>query len=343
MVSLLHARDLMRNEDQASESKDSDPRLYQHALRHDWGLAALAYEHGPSRGYQFEDGEIREFKVGSPLIRRVAATERNSDAIRSLRQRLGVLEARRRQQRTQRRAVRRASHNLEPQVRVLLDTFPKGFGGAGWIVKMRGHGAKRRLKRHRTPALLGAKQRLEQLVLDSLVAREEYKTIQKLLVETIEATNLVTRRQLRTIAGFEGKARKELALSLRELLHGDTPFDQRFDRFVAACQSPRGKEPPWELVTAPMALLYPQDHVCVHPKSFARQAERLNMRHVVSSAPNAAQYRHWLAVAKGVAQACRDHRLRPEDLLDVRDFIQLTLTGKSFERVKRASRTKRGR
>lgn len=329
--------------DTLPESQDSEPRLYQHALRHDWGLAAVAYERGRSRAYQFEDGEVREFKVGSKLIRRVAATERNRDTVRALRQRLRVLEAKRRQQRTMRRAVRRASHALAPQIRVLEDTYEDGFSGNAWIVKMRGHGAKRRLKRHRTPAVLGAQQRLDQLVLDSLVAKEKWKTVQTLLVEAVESTNLVTKRQLNTVRKMTGSARRELAESLRELLYGDSPFEARFNRFVEACKGPRGKEPPWELVTAPLALIFPEDHVCVHPKTFAIQAQRLEMRHVVSDAPRAAQYRHWLAVAKGVAEACRDHRLRPKDLLDVRDFIQFTLSGPSLARVKRASRTKRGR
>jgi len=329
----------MRND--TPDTKDGEPRLYQHALRHDWGLAALAYERGRSRAYQFEDGEVREFKVGSKLIRRVAATERNRDTVRALRQRLRMLEAKRRQQRTMRRAVRRASQGLEPQVRVLQDTYEDGFSGNAWIVKMRGHGAKRRLKRHRTPAVLGAKQRLDQLVLDSLVAKEEWGTVQTLLIEALEGTNLVTKRQLTPLRKLSGRPRRELAESLRELLYGDAPFEGRFDRFVEACKGTRGKEPPWELVTAPLALVFPEEHVCVHPKTFAIQAERLDMRHVVSDAPRAAQYRHWLAVAKGVAEACRDHRLRPKDLLDVRDFIQLTLSGPSLKRVQRASRTKR--
>ena len=331
----------MRND--TPDAHESEPRLYQHALRHDWGLAALAYERGRSRAYQFEDGEVREFKVGSKLIRRVASTERNRDTVRALRQRLRVLEAKRRQRRTMRRAVRRASHALEPQVRVLQDSYEDGFAGNSWVVKMRGHGAKRRLKRHRTPALLGAKQRLDQLILDSLVAKEDWATVQTLLIDAIEATNLVTKRQLTPLRKMTGNARRELAESVHALLYGDSPFEGRFNRFVAACKGPRGKEPPWELVTAPLALVFPNEHVCVHPKTFAIQAQRLEMRHVVSDAPRAAQYRHWLAVAKGVAEACRDHRLRPKDLLDVRDFIQVTLSGQALKRVKRASRTKRGR
>lgn len=321
----------------------TEPRLYQHTLRHDWGLAALAYERGRQRAYQFEDGAVREFKVDSPLIRRVAASERNSDVVRDLRHRLGVLEARRRQQSTMRRAVRRANHRLDAQLRVFGDMFPDGFRGPSWIVKRRGHGAKRRLKRHRTPAVLGARQRLDQLILDGIVAREEWGTVRQLLVECLEATDLVKKSHLSTLTRQRGAGVEELALSLRELLYGDGPFDRRFDRFALACKGSRPKEASWELVTAPLALIQPDDHVCVHPIAFATQAARLDMRHVVSDVPSAAQYRHWLAVAKGVMVACRDHRLNPADLLDVRDFIQLTLTGNGMKRVERAARTKRGR
>ena len=317
--------------------------LFQHTLRHDWGLATPAYDQGGVCIYQFEDGKTREFRPDSPLLRPVAPSERNREAVRALRLRLRMLEAQRRQRRTMRRAVRRAGHALEPQVRVLLDRFPQGFGGDAWLVKMRGHGARRRLKRHRTPAILGAQQRLDALVVDGLLVREAWAQVVDLVVGSLAATNLVTASQLRALAAAPPATQPAFAIALRMWLYGDAPFDTRFQAFVEACELALGRAPSWELVTAPAALVFPTTHLCMHPKAFAEQARRLDLKAPLPLVPGPADYRHYLAVARGVEEACRDHRLRPRDLFDVRDFVQLTLTGGELERVRRGSRQNRRR
>ena len=67
------------------------PALYAHTKGQKWGLAILAWERGPCRGYQFEDGVLRIFKEGFyEMLEEVdAPADKAARVIAELRRKLG--------------------------------------------------------------------------------------------------------------------------------------------------------------------------------------------------------------------------------------------------------------
>ncbi len=299
--------------------------LFQHTLQTHWGLATPVSVRGAHARYQFEDGQVREFRRESPLLRRVRATPRHAEAVELLEKHLTSLEHVREQRRRHLEVAREAPHEIGRQVEVMKAKFPLGFGGTRWKVQVRGHGNGRRLKRHRDPAVLGARQRLVGPLLEQLLVKERHDEIHRLAMETLASTNLVHASQRRPLEQMSASEMRRFAIRLTEVLHdNEEPFDARFDRWVQACNVYLKRPPAWEAVTAPLALWSPSEHVCVRPEPLVLQAQRLGVELSLPDFPTSAAYREAVGVVRGVRDACVDHGLRPRDLLDVCDFIELT-------------------
>ena len=73
-----------------------------------------------------------------------------------------------------------------------------------------------------------------------------------------------------------------------------------------------------------LALMNPEEYVCVRPSNFGTQARLLAPHLRISSVPNGRSYTGWLAMAKNVRQKLVDSGTAPADLMDVYDFIRLT-------------------
>lgn len=300
--------------------------LFQHTLQPHWGLATPVSVRGLHALYQFEDGKVREFRLESPLLRRVRVGQRHQEAVEQLHKHIDALKSVRRQRRTRRQVVRRAPRGLAVQVELFKKQYPLGFQGIRWNVQMRGHGSGRRLKRHRDPAILGARQRLSPQLLGQLVAKERHDEVHRLAMETLAATDLLHASQRRPLVQMSDSEKRRFALRLTGLLHDDAElFGTRFEQWVQACDVYMKRPPAWEAVTAPLALYFPNDHVSVRPERLAAQAKQLGMPLVLPNRPHAEAYREALGVVRGVQDLCAENGLAARDLLDVCDFMEVTL------------------
>lgn len=300
--------------------------LFQHTLQPHWGLATPVSVRGLHALYQFEDGRVREFRLESPLLRRVRVGHRHHEAVEQLHKHIDNLQSVRRQRRTRRRVARRAPRGLALQVSLFKQKFPLGFHGIRWNVQMRGHGSGRRLKRHRDPAILGAGQRLSAQLLTQLVTKERHDEIHRLAMETLAGTDLVHASQRRPLVQMSDSEKRRFAIRLTDLLHDNNEvLDTRFEQWVQACDVYMKRPPAWEAVTAPLALLFPSDHVCVRPDRLTVQATQLGIALTLPERPTAEAYREALGVVRGVQDVCTENGLAPRDLLDVCDFMEVTL------------------
>lgn len=298
--------------------------LYQHTRQPHWGLATPISIRGTRARYQFEDGKVREFRLDTPLLRRVRARSEDTQALERLTAQLNALEAAQRQRRARAQAARKVPTKLGRPLRIFKKQYPRGFRGINWKVKVRGYGANRRLKRHREPAVLGAQQRLDGQLLTQLVSNHRHDEIHRLAIEVFEQTNLVHHTRYKQLAKLDEGARERFAECLTALLHDQTlPLDARFDAWVEACQLAPGQAPPWEVVTLPLALVLPEEHVCVNRDRLLSDAARLGIELSLPEMPNALAYREALGVVRGIRDACRERRIAPTDLLDVIDFLAL--------------------
>src|SRR5687767_4306365 len=182
--------------------------LFKHATRTDWGVAVLVREDGGKRGYLFEDGTERTLASGyHQLMRRV---EEPSVTQRAFYERQRALVARRESS---------ASSFLD-QLEQFHSKYSAGFADPAWLTDVRGEGAPQRVARHRDALIRHAQEQLSVEALDALIRTQSWQKIWTLVTSVLSTTDLVPAAQVKKSAGATNDGLRNLALAVRELLHG---------------------------------------------------------------------------------------------------------------------------
>jgi hypothetical protein len=299
--------------------------LYTHTKGQQWGLAILAWERGPCRGYLFEDGVLRIFKEGFyEMLEEVdAPADKAAAVIADLRRKLGdgaphssgVAHAR----------LPVPELSFEDQVRAFRVRYPEGFTDRAWIAKHRGKLDARRAKGHADAAFTEARESLAVGELDRALAENRAFQVLQTAIRLIEHTSLLTTPQIAPLHGLLPVRHATFAQSLRELLHGQGAYELRFERFVAVMSQPRRPGPTWQLATVLPALVHAEEHICVRPTTFREQAKWMAPRLILSNTPGGALYLRLVDMARAVKTALEREGLAPRDLMDVHHFMVMTL------------------
>ena len=307
--------------------------LYQHAARPEWGGALIAWEREGKRGYQFEDGHLRVFTAGHyHLLEKIDAS---TDRIRTLRAILGMPAER--QVDTPARATDVPS--LDEQVEYFKATYPGGFSGEKWRTDHRGSDERAR-KRHRDPAIALARKELSATHLaDCLERRREQEGVTS-LANVLGETDLVPGPHVRLLAELPPNRAWAVLVGLIDLLFGRASSEVRLVQWIQALNRGTGRRPTWPLATAPLALVSPDQHICVHRASFVAQATAMELRPRVAVSPTGTEYAPLLAMAERVRAHLTANGCAPADLLDVYDFMVLTLSSGAAREIA-ASRSQR--
>ncbi len=293
--------------------------IFDHTLRKEWGVGILAWEDGGKRGYLFEDGEERTLASGfHQLMRKVEKPSAEQiEAFEHLRRKLAAREQ-----------AQPSAGGIGPKFRdqlvTLHATYAAGLLDPKWVADIRGEGAEQRLPGHRAPMILEAQERFSKTALDALVNSHSYGQLWEQVTTLLSQTDLVPASQLKKPRPADQEQQRGLAFAVRELLHGTGAYEQRFDRYLAGLAA-LGEPPRWEIATALSALVHPAQHICVHPVAFRRQLEATGSRATSPARPTAAAYTRMLGVARFVSSKLTEQGQPPRDLLDVYDFVRVTL------------------
>lgn len=318
------------NEALAETDLNQDATLYRHTMKDEWGLAVLVWERGQKRGYRFEDGELRIFKKG------YFDYLEEADASLARRERLlaaaavadtSVLPA----QNDARSAAKAIP--LEKQIAYFGQLYPGGFAGDKWKKERRSDEG-RTLKRHRDPALAKAAEMLAKDAIDQAIEAGDCAGVLERVGKALAATDLVTAAKRKKLASIKGEQAEGVAKALRAVLYGEGPLAIRFDAWVGRVATAIGTAPGWQMATAPLALVYPTEHVCVRPSSFRAQAAWMSPGLKLGRTPKAVVYERCVNMAKRVAEKLREADLAPTDMLDIYDFIWVTLKPKARETIR---------
>lgn len=299
---------------QHGEHNETRQALYVHERRPRWGYAVLAYDHFDKRGFQFEDGKLRVFKRGYyQMLREVdPPIDKRMPVLERLNRALGRREA-------SQAAGKELLIPFVEQIAHFKEQHPEGFCGDAWRKKMRGVGAKRPLKRHRDHVVRLAREQLSDEVLTRLIEAGQHDAVLEALIAVLEQTSLVTAAKLKPLKEAPLYRRPEIVVALRELLYGEGQLESRFKRFATSLDGS------WELATAPLALVHPEQHVCVRPSVFKQQAIWMAPRLQHTKGPDARCYRRYLKMLRTIRAQLEGAGLKPQDGLDLHDFIYLTL------------------
>ncbi|MFT5430347.1 MAG: hypothetical protein ACI9OJ_001021 [Myxococcota bacterium] len=298
--------------------------LFEHTKRSQWGLAILAWEAPDTRGYQFQDGELRTFKLGYyQLLKEVDRPFSEAQVVhRELGAKLDLSIARK-------EIIAETAEKGKPnlmtvadQVMIFNHLFPNGFRGETWSKDVRGEGASRALKKYRDPAIKKAAELLNAERLNAAIAAGEFDQILDDATLVARTTSLVpASKDWSILKEFQGEGAEAFARALVDLLHGEANFGGRFARFAALLEDGGG----WIIVTLFLGLLNPDEHIIVRPSSFRQQAQWMAPRLRNATEPEAMSYVRFLGMAQRVREELVAADADPRDLIDVHDFIWHTM------------------
>jgi hypothetical protein len=298
-------------------ASENEP-LYRHTKRSEWGLAILAWEQPNKRGYQFQDGVLRIINEGfyDLLCQVEHPPDGAEELIADLKQKAGLAGEKEKQKSRVKDGI-----TFSDQLQIFRIKYPQGFEDEGWRSSIRGVGPSRRLKRHRQPAIEEAQAALANEALGAALAEGRSAEIVETVAKLLKQTNLVKPKELDPLDRLGNGQQDPYVTALRAVLHGDGPLDQRFDHFSGS----HGKKTNWPLVTAPLALVQPATMLCVHPTTIRRQARVLEPALSIGAQPRGRVYERLLALAGRIRDLLVEASLTPADLMDVFDFMGVTL------------------
>jgi hypothetical protein len=318
---LLQPR-LYRAPTTTEEAPEPTGELLRHRKRPEWGAAICAWIRRERQAYQFEDGKLRIFpKTHVHLLEPVECEpEETMRKVRALRAACGLNMARRKLDRGD-----EVQLSFDQQLVLFKHIYPEGFIGEAWKKEHRGVDAPRKLKRHRDHVADLAAKKLAEEELKSLIEAQRYETAVERLIEVADATDLVTKRHVKPLQSMPWAEAQHVAEALYELLYGEQSLRHRLDRFAAAVLRATGKTPTWPMITAPLALRFPAKYVCVRPSTFREQAKTAGDGLRLDRRFNAQHYQRVMAMAQDVADRLSAAGYAPTDMLDIHDFIWVTL------------------
>jgi hypothetical protein len=207
------------------------------------------------------------------------------------------------------------------QMQILRLKFPNGFADEAWLKSIRGAGASRRLKRHRQPAINDMSGELTDEALQQALDDGRSAGVVEGMARALARTNLLKASELTPLRDLSAGQAAQYVTALRELLFGDAELEQRFEQLVAA----HGRGGSWPLLTAPAALARPDSMICVRPTMIRRQAQVLEPTLGFGTVPTGRVYGRLVAMAKRAREMLTEASLPPADLMDVFDFMGITL------------------
>lgn len=306
-------------------------------MRPSWGLAIVAYEDDDKTAFQFEDGKVRVFK--KEYMQLLQAVDAPLDASARTLARLGA-QADESSDSAKSKSASKALP-IDAQIMVFSEAYVDGFAGGTWQANRRGAGSRKRLKRHRDPAVAEVQAFLGRDEMRALMETGQHAQIVAQLVTALEDCDLVSKKMAADLSVVYEERAIPLVQALFVLLHEtSSSLPVRFERWYTALQRVCDSTPSWNLATAPLALAKPQEHVCVRPASFLRQAAWMAPRLAGERSVTGRNYERWIAMANEIRTVLGEAGLQVGDNLDIHDFIVETMSAKSIERARELHRAR---
>ncbi len=297
--------------------------FYRHSRKQEWGLALILWERDGKRAYKFEDGKERV--IAEAYYKLLDKTDEEPDSDSVLIAEIAKLRGTDSDDKSD-------AMTLEEQLAVFMAQYPGAFGSDAWIKGYRGKEGKRRLKRHRVPAIAEAQEKFSKAEMEAIVEGGRHAELQERLVEVLGATDLVSKAQLEPFR--RGVAGEPFTRSFHNMLWGEGDLDKRFTEMCNQL-SMLWPRVPWPIATAALALVHPKEHVCVKPSVFTKQADCTTLPIRPTKLPTARVYKGYLEMCRQLRAALSDSGAPPHDLLDIYDFIWITQRPAAAEHLAR--------
>jgi hypothetical protein len=276
-------------------------------------VAIVANERDGKRSYLFEDGEERTFAAtGVTLLRKVDHPDPDQQQTCAHLLSLLAKRAGRRDSETATRSM------VDAQVARFHKKYPGGFFGSGWRSNARSAFA----GQVRAGVMAQTQERFAPGRVSELLEKRKFVELWADALAMLEASGLTGGDLQRSQVPAEQQL---LAEALAELMHGKQSYEHRFERWIAAYATVFKGAPSWQTATALPAMLNPVEHVYVEPTTFRKQLKLLALPSSFGSRPSGTAYTRCLSAAKSLANMLATRGEVPRDLIDIHDFIRVTV------------------
>lgn len=308
------------------EHAEGLPTLYIHSKRPEWGLAIMARSGREKQRFLFQDGRMRAFP--DQFSHLMEPADKPFDvAERVARQLSSQLDGHTFDNPAP--VARDERVPFDDQIKVFAELFPGGFYDDEYVKQIRT--ADKRRKRHRDPAIVEARRLLAADRLDAMIAAGDHDGVLATANEVLDHTSVCSKRDRRVLDELPESKRADFAVALRDLLHGEASYFDRFTRFMAVIDEQEDIRVTWPLATVLPALVHPEEHVAVKPSVFRKQAQWMAPRLAYNKVPNAGLYERFRRMAVAVKDKLEAAGHKPRDLFDIYDFIWSTLRPKALK------------
>ena len=326
--------------------------LVRHSKKHEWGRALLLWRRDEKRAYQFEDGNMRVFAERfcdffqpslqpDPVLRQKLRERAIADGHVAAATGKGAGSS---------KTSRDPQPTVADQIAVFRVLFEDGFQGSAWTDACRSRSKGKVLKRHLDPVLERAQTLLGLDALRGLVEHGQPHAVLERIVDVVGGTTMATKAQLQAFAKLRADA--SLANAFIDYLHAVDGADTThargpLDRLRMVLAKHGLKNVPWTVLTAARAFVHPDRHVFVRPTVVRAQAKLLMPGFKLSSVPTPDAYARCAEMAAGIRNELVRAGLHPRDLLDVAEFMRVTLArsakdellGAMAERMRNSDKT----
>jgi hypothetical protein len=306
----------------------SAPVVVKHVSCPEWGLGYLTEERDEKRFYDFEDGQSHS--IAKAFWSKLEAVSLGSAEAQALEKKVKSLRDQRSAPgKAKARTVAVPLADFDAQLKRFLDVCPGGFAGDKFIKDERGTLAQegdKKTKPGKAQAIVTAQKLLSKSELDRLIAASAFaEVLANVRIVHKAATGLL--HPLGDVIPFNkmpADKDRAFAESLRNLLHGDGPYEARFDRFVATLAD--ANLATWPLSTVLSALVFPNEHAFVKPSYYEKQAMLLAFDLRYERVPNAAAYGRMRQLSEELGKRLTTLGQTPRDKMDLYGFIVKTLS-----------------
>jgi hypothetical protein len=197
--------------------------------------------------------------------------------------------------------------------------FPGGFRSTAYLAQERDP----KLQAHELAVYELSEKRLR-----AAVDAGRFDDVGKAALLVMGATSLVTPADQARLRDWLAKpaAKAEFARRLVDLLHGDSPFLERFAAFADLLVSASAGK--WAVATYLPFILYPKEHMFLKPSVTRKAAEACGFALAFEPLPNSRTYEQLLAFAKKLRQYLSE--LEPEDMVDLQSFLWIAGGGQKI-------------
>ena len=218
---------------------------------------------------------------------------------------------------------------FEDQVKAFRSMFDGGFEAEDYLKTIRGEGAKRQLKKMRNPVIAAAQAALSEDVLRAALDTSDGPAIRHAALEVLTTTDLVTRTDLEPFRALTDDEMLAYGKALFNAVYNESRGQNVAGYFEAIRRSfPKGTKVTWPMLSALPALLRPHEYVPVKASVFREQSKWMAPGMQLPTDSSGAMYGRLLRMALSVQDRLVKSETNPTDLMDVYEFISLTMRPK---------------